>query len=466
MSQSPIEQTCLASDVYFYFNFRIIHKVNQWLRNRFSPAGFLILGGLIASGIFGIDTRQSLAFQIFAISVSLLLASIISSFTFRGRFQLHRQLPEYGTVTFPLKYKIVVSNLDNHQHSNLLLIDELAAKFPKYETFLKAKDTQDSNRNWIDLLIGCPRLMSLIQKIRGGSLPLKNIDSLVARDEKEIEIEFTPVRRGYLNFSRLKIARPDPFGLFRAMRVENNLDNLLILPKTYRIPHMKFDGHRKYRQGGMNQASAIGESQEFLSLRGYQPGNPLRAIHWRSYAKRGEPIVKEFTDEFFVRQGLVLDTFVDNVSESKFEEAVSIAASFALSVKEQDSLLYLMFVGTESYRFTSGRSFGNATKMLEILACVTPCISKDILDLQDLVQRYVNEISGLIFVMLDWDSKRRELIRQFVSMKMPVLVLVIQEETEQAKLDKAPLANHPNRLIGIPVNNIQNTLDQINWQDI
>ena len=56
-------------------------------------------------------------------------------------------------------------------------------------------------------------------------------------------------------------------------------------------------------------ASSVGESEEFVSLRDYRRGDPMRHIHWKSWAKTGKPIVKEFQDEFFVRHALILDTF-------------------------------------------------------------------------------------------------------------------------------------------------------------
>ena len=70
----------------------------------------------------------------------------------------------------------------------------------------------------------------------------------------------------------------------------------------------------------------------------------MRRIHWRSWAKLGRPVVKEFQDEFFVRHALVLDTFTDPDDVQIFEEAVSIAASFACSIDTQESLLDLLFV--------------------------------------------------------------------------------------------------------------------------
>ncbi len=455
-----------ASGRLLYLNFRFLHKTSQWARHRFSPAGMLMVSGIIASGIFGIDTRASLAFQVFAICTSLLLLSMLSSVFFRGNFRLRRLLPEYGTVSLPVKYRIIIANDGPKPHRDLLLMDEFDAGFPDYATFRKAADPLDAQRNWVDRKLGYPRLLTLIRNNRGGILPPVTLDLIPARDEREVTIEFVPLRRGYLHFSMIQLARPDPFGLFRSLYSSRNIDKLLVLPKTYRVPSIRLSGTRKYQPGGMNQASAIGDSQEFLSLRDYQPGDPLRSIHWRSYAKRGEPVVKEFRDEYFVRQGLILDTFIEDTPLARFEEAVSLAASFARSIANQDSLLDLMFVGTQAYRFTSGRSFGEAANMLEILACVRPAADQEFQRLVEHILQHVGELSGLVVVLLDWDAKRQQLISRLLVLKVPVLVFVIIDGDSSTTLDAGPLAATPARLIALPAAQMQSALDRINRDGI
>ena len=455
----------LHSGRLFYLNFRFLHKISRLIRHRFSPAGLLFLSGVVASGIFSIDTRASLAYQVFSIILSLLVFSIISSLVFRAKLTVRRQLPEYGTVTYPLRYKVTIDNHDKGPHLDLMYMDELATEFPSYEAFRTTRDPQDKHRNWVDRKIGYPRLMSMLLKNRGGSLSWNTIDLVPAKDEKELNIEFVPTRRGYLNFSTSWLARPDPFGLFRSIMTKKNPQKILILPKTYRVPQIKLSGQRRYQQGGINQASMIGDSQEFMSLRDYQPGDPLRSIHWRSYAKRGEPIVKEFRDEFFVRHGLILDTFIENNSVNQFEEAVSIAASFATSIEDQDALLDLMFVGTESYRFTTGRSFGKAANMLEILACIKPCEGNNFVQLPDLIGEHLDELSGLIIILLDWDKKRQDMINHFISLKIPLIVFIIHDQTEQS-YDPGLLDEAAGRFVPVSIDNIQETLDQIDWTSI
>lgn len=445
-------------------NFRFIYRISQWLRRRLTPAGSLILGTVIAAGIFGIDTRQSLAFQIFSVSTGLILVSMLWTFTFRSGFRLQRLLPEYATAGVPLHYKFRVENLGRRLQGDLVLIDELETRFPDYVEFAGIKDPQDRNRNWLDRLIGYPRLISLIHKKRGGAIPLEVIPPVPARDRAEMEVSFTPARRGYLRFSSARIARPDPLGLFRAIRTFPLSESLLVLPRTYRIPRFQLPGRRKYQQGGLTLASQIGDSQEFLSLREYQPGDPLRTIHWRSYAKYGEPIVKEFQDEYFVRQGMVLDTFTGNGSNPLFEEAVSVAASFQLAMEEQESLLDLMFVGDRAYRFTSGRGFGKAANMMEILACVEPCRDATPSALEALLLQHAGELSGLIMIMLDWDKSRQDIVRSLIAADIPIVVLVIRREEDMQTPDAGPMQENPERLVFLPAGDIQNGLDNVNWR--
>jgi uncharacterized protein (DUF58 family) len=417
---------------------------------------------MLAAGIFGVDIRQSMAFQLFAITASLLFASVLASLSFRGQFRIRRLLPQFGTVNQPLTYQVQIENLGKNKQSDLLFIDDLEGRLPDYHEFSNSRDPQDRNRNRFDRIIGYPRLMGLIRNKRGGSIQPLVVESIAADDNSELNIELLPLRRGYIHFSIARIARPDPFGLVRAMKKFKQKNKLLILPKTYRTPKIELKGLRKYQQGGMNQASSVGDSQEFMSLRDYRPGDPLRSIHWRSYAKTGSPVVKEFHDEFFVRQGLILDTFQEDKSNDVFEEAVSVAASFCLSLPGQDALLDLIFVGDRPYRFTSGRGLGQTENMLEILACTRPCDDSSFSKLHDLIPAYSSETSGMICVLLDWDEKRQRLVEAIIQAGIPVVVFVLTDANNALDLEPGPLKLYPERFINLSCGQVQTALDQAN----
>jgi uncharacterized protein (DUF58 family) len=203
-------------------------------------------------------------------------------------------------------------------------------------------------------------------------------------------------------------------------------------------------GTVKYQPGGVTLASSVGQSEEFVSLREYRPGDPLRHIHWRSWAKTDKPVVKEFLDEFFVRHALVLDTFCKPGQEDLFEEAVSVAASFACTIPDQESLLDLMFVGTEAYCFTSGRGVAPPERMLEILAAVSPCLHQQINLLEQLLLRHVAQVTSCVCVLMDWDVPRQRMIRQLRALRVPVQAYVVRSNEDAGRpLDTAAVADCP-----------------------
>jgi uncharacterized protein (DUF58 family) len=231
--------------------------------------------------------------------------------------------------------------------------------------------------------------------------------------------------------------------LFRSFVKAPAPQTVLVLPKRYPIPHVALPGTMKYQEGGVAMAANVGRSDEFVALRDYRRGDPLRHIHWRSWAKTGRPIVKEFEDEFFTRHALVLDTFTDDPRGEAFEEAVSVAASFASTIQTQESLLDLLFVGQQAYCFTSGRGLAHSDQMLEILASVRAGTSLGFQSLEHLVLNHAGVVSGCIFVLLSWDEDRHGLVRKLKMLGVPVLVLVVVESGSDTSLAPGPMQDEP-----------------------
>jgi uncharacterized protein (DUF58 family) len=275
-------------------------------------------------------------------------------------------------------------------------------------------------------------------------------------------IKLLPKRRGYIHFKRSILLRPDPFGLSNAFRNITQADTVLVLPKRYKVPTISLPGIRRYQRGGVNHAGSVGDSQEFISLRDYRPGDPIKNIHWRSFAKQSIPIVKEYQDEFFVRMGMVLDTFVENKNELLFEEAVSVAASLIGSSSNNDSLLDLMFIGNEAHKFTSDRGVSNLNRMLEVLACVNVCQVKSFENLSTLVFRNIDSLSALMCIFLGWDQARQEFVKKIRALNIPVLVIVL-EESSDIKHDAGPMEDQPRRFHVLQQNKIEDQLQDITF---
>jgi len=420
-----------------YRLFRLTHKTGRWFHRRFTTAGQLALGATLASGVVGIDTRQTLAYQIFTLGASILSLSAGSALFFRSRFRAQRELPRYATVDELLNYRIKLHNLGNRTERGLLLREEPGPELPTRQELRAAVEPDAPRRNWFDQRVGYPLWEWLISHKQGFLAASQPVPDLAPRSEVEVEMNLKPQRRGYVRLPGLAVYRPDPFGLFKSIAPIPSPQTLLVLPKRYPVSALNLTGGRHFQPGGVSLAGSVGDAEEFVSLREYRPGDPVRHIHWRSWARTGKPIVKEFQEEFFVRYALMLDTFAEGTAVSLFEEAVSVAASFAAALTQHETLLDLMFVGTEAYRFTAGRGVNQTAGMLEILACVQPAAEAEFRELEDLMMAHTGELSGAVCVMLRWDEPRRGLVARLRQRGIATRVYVLSDLEEI--LDPGPL---------------------------
>lgn len=435
---------------------RIFSWSKYWTLRRFTRPGQAVLGAVLAAAFMGLDTESSVGYQAFTLLLALLLVAVLSGFRFKSRFTIERLLPRFGTVGQTFSYRIAIQSLMPHPQSGLALIEDLA-------------DPRPSFNDWKDYKLDETRHVRPFRlNTRGRRKPFKfatmkevAVPSLAPNQTAEVSVEFTPLRRGIVHFAGVTLARPDPLGIFRALRIVPLPQSMLILPKRYGLPSLALPGAMKYQQGGVALATNIGQSDEFVALRDYRHGDPLRHIHWRSWAKTGKPIVKEFEDEFFVRHALILDTFTERPNSELFEEAVSVAASFACTLLTQESLLDLLFVGPQAYCFTTGRGLAHADQMLEILASVRPCHTQPFDMLEQLVLNHSNAVSGCICVLLAWDETRRQLVRKLRILGLPVLVLVIRQPGETQPLDPGPMRDEPGRLHALEIGRIQEQLARL-----
>lgn len=445
-----------------YLSFRLFYSIKHRITKRFTAAGLLVLGGLGASAVVGIDTNQTMAYQIFTFLLSLLVISLTVSLFFRGRFTANRVLPRFGTAGENLSYYVVIQNLSRKNQSGLYFSEDFEDARPTFKEFLETPEPREKTRNRFDRAVGYHRWLWLISRKPGANVKEHPIDALSPNSEKEIPVNIIPSHRGRLSFNGLTISRPDPLGLYKSFIRISTRQSLMVLPKRYSLPPFSLPGTRRYQSGGVALASSVGDSEEFVTLRDYRPGDPLRRIHWRSWAKTGKPIVTEHQDEFFVRHALILDTFQEETQSKRFEAAVSVAASFTCSIQTQESLLDLMFVGTEAYCFTSGRGLAHTDRMLEILASVSAITDKPFSVFPPVVYERAGMLSGSICILLSWDEDRKQFVGHLKSLGVPVLVLVITDSPAQPKAeldsDLGPMSDNPKNFHRIEAGKLQEGL--------
>jgi uncharacterized protein (DUF58 family) len=440
-----------------YRIYRMITGLQHSLMRRFTKPGLTVLGGFVVAGMIGgLDTENSVGDQAVTLLLFLLVTAFASSLYFRGSFTATRMLPRFGTAGQPFTYRVTVKNHAAHTQKALTLLENLADPRPSFEEW---RDVQLANEK-------LRRPFRLSPSRRTTSFQRAKVNEARMTEarpggEAETAIEVTPLQRGVLRFDGVTLARPDPLGLFRAFLKYPLPQSVLILPKRYPLPAISLPGTLRYQEGGVALASNIGRSDEFVSLREYRRGDPLRHIHWRSWAKTGKPIVKEFEDEFFARYALVLDTFTDVPRSEEFEEAVAVAASFACTIPSQESLLDLLFVGAEAYCFTAGRGLAHADQLLEVLASARTCTGKPFNALETLVVNHSHAVSGCICVFLSWDERRQEFVKRLRMLGLPLLVLVVMPEGHREKLDPGPMKDEPHHFHVLEAGRIEEGLARL-----
>lgn len=422
----------------FFHNFTLAHRISSGFRRRFSPLGHLLLFVLLAAGVFGFNTRAAATYQLFTLLCALFgLAWLWCRLGRRAPLPItaERQLPRHATVGEPLHYSLILHNTSKSAQRGLSLLDQLAGGWPDWDEFAAAVDPDDAHRNCFDRYVGFPKWQWLLRTKRGASLTELPLPELPSGQPITVDVALTPLCRGRLQFATLCLYRPEPFGLFRSRHLLALPQACCVLPRRYPLSPLPAANDRVYQRGGVALTNAVGDSEEFMSLREYRQGDALRNVHWRNSAKFGRWLVKEFQDEYFVRRALVLDTFCAPSRAADFEAAVSVAAS--LAEPQSDALLDLMFVEQQAHCFTAGRGLAQTAALLEVLAGVQASRQADFAVLSQNVLRRAGTLSSVVCVLLDWDRPRRDLAESLLGLGLPVAVLLVREQAPEAALHPA-----------------------------
>ncbi|MFL7794906.1 MAG: DUF58 domain-containing protein [Anaerolineae bacterium] len=208
----------------------------------------------------------------------------------------------------------------------------------------------DSARRRLDLFV------PLILPRRGG-----------ASFEYEVEID----RRGVYEFPSLELSSRAPFGFFCRHRCIDLPTRVLVYPEVRRLHHFRLLDHRLALEVVRPHA---GVGTEILGVRPFRSGDSPRRIHWRSVARTGRLISKEFVDESRPGLTLILDVCkhpypLTMSKHTPFEWAVKVAVSIGDYTLRRSYPLHLL--ADDDAWPTPGGSVARLA-MLEYLARVQP----------------------------------------------------------------------------------------------
>jgi uncharacterized protein (DUF58 family) len=205
-------------------------------------------------------------------------------------------------------------------------------------------------------------------------------------------------RRGVHEFPPLELASRAPFGFFRRHRRIDLPTRVLVYPEVRRLRHFRLLDHRLALETVRPRA---GVGTEILGVRPFRSGDSPRRIHWRSVARTGRLISKEFVDESRPGLTLVLDVckhlYPPTASKhTPFEWAVKVAASIGDYTQRRGYPLYLL---ADDGAWPTPGGLVARLPLLEYLARVNPTGERPLADVLD---RETPLYTPCVAVILPW----------------------------------------------------------------
>jgi uncharacterized protein (DUF58 family) len=425
--------------------FRRLSRISLWFETRFTDTGRVVLAGAIGATIFGLDPRQTDAIQLAALLLATLVVAASFALRWRPQLEVVRLLPDTVTVGVPAHYRLAVTNRGRRVEAGLVLFDVLRTRYPDAKAFSEpVTGEREAGLNWFDRRAGFPRWLGLLRRGRGGRIEPQALPPIRPGETVRIDVTFVPLRRGKIVFDGVLIKRADPLQVFYAAVQLRIYAELISLPQRFPVPRLQWRSERHFHPGGLTLAATVGDSEEFMGLREYRPGDPLRHIHWRSFARLGEPVVKEYQDEYFDRHALLIDTFAGAATTAEFETAVAVAASLIQSERPSDSILDLVFIDREVWRMTTGRGLSNNRQVLIQLAELKRNPIDEFERLAGYARRYVDRLASVVLVCTAWDPARAAFIAGLRHRRVNCLVLQVAEtNAATVAVDVADPGVHP-----------------------
>jgi len=255
------------------------------LRRRFRPPrrlsftreGKIIVILSVGVGFAAINTGNNLLYLLLGWLLSFIIASgVLSEGTLRA-LTVERRPPPRIFAGEPFLMEVVIKNGKPNRASYSIEVEDLQGKTPidKRCYFLKIPEAKSQRTSY----------------------------------------RHTFVKRGLYTLTGYRLATKFPFALFRKSRdVEAPLE-VLVYPARVAVPRPP---PRALTRGDAI-ADRLGRRGEFFGLRESRVGDDRRDVHWKSSARTGRLLVREYEDELARRVVIA----VDNALPKEVREAVA-----------------------------------------------------------------------------------------------------------------------------------------------
>lgn len=359
-------------------------------QDRLTARGRYLLWVLVAVGAMGLDTMITRVYVVFAIGLGLLLAAAMFAERRGPRVRFLGGPPLRATAGTPVDFSLGLEGLEG--------------------------------RAYRDLSVSLPPAPGL-------AFTPSEVPMAVDADKPALaRVTLQPARRGRYELPGPRARRVDPLGLIGTRFTAWPDQVLLVYPRFFTMERFDIPLGRRHQPGGIPLSSNTGDSVEFTGTRDYREGDPIRSIHWKSWARRGQPVVKEYQEEYFCHIAIILDTFLPGkTSTAAFEASISMVASIADFFSRSEYVVDILAAGPDVYQVSAGRSLAYLENILDVLACLDPCPDPPFETIGPALFDRLGQVSTVVAILQDWDPARREFLQRVRASGTAVRAIVVHD---------------------------------------
>ncbi|MBV8128376.1 MAG: DUF58 domain-containing protein [Planctomycetaceae bacterium] len=210
------------------------------------------------------------------------------------------------------------------------------------------------------------------------------------RDRARVRWQAASPRRGKYGFRDLDLGTRAPFGLVERRVTIPLSEEIVIYPKIGQLTRRWFQLQRQASENRMGKRhDRSSQQEEYHGLRGYRSGDNPRWIHWRTSARRGELMVKEFEQQNEQDLAILIDPWLPRTKITRelrdaMEQAISFAATVCLETcRRQGRRLILGWTGATPEICQGQASVKLLHELLERLALLRPATEGTLAELID-----------------------------------------------------------------------------------
>ncbi len=242
------------------------------------------------------------------------------------------------------------------------------------------------------------------------------------------EFPLPTAHRGIVEIGPVRTIRADPIGLVRRELIWTESTELFVHPRTIAIPSTS-TGFVHDLEGSATR-DLTNSDVSFHALREYQPGDERRYIHWKSTAKTGTYMVRQFEEtrrsHIVIAQSLARS---DYATDAEFEMGVSVTGSLGVrAIRDARNISVVVSETTPDFakrKVLEVRPLSTLTRtrLLDDLSVVES--SDTALAITDVARVAAEQIAGISVAFLVCGSGATPSELRSASTKFPVGVEVV-----------------------------------------